>query len=75
MANYTILHLHTMLSNAVTNIDSVDSYAKFIAKANECGMKAMAISEHGSVLGWTNKKKEMEKSGMKYIHAEEFYLT
>ena len=75
MANYTILHLHTMLSNAVTNIDSVDSYAKFIAKANECGMKAMAISEHGSVLGWTNKKKEMEKYGMKYIHAEEFYLT
>ena len=75
MSNYTILHLHTMLSNAVTNIDSVDTYKNFINKASECGMKALAFSEHGNVLGWTSKKKEIEAHGMKYIHAEEFYVT
>ena len=75
MSNYTILHLHTMLSNAVTNIDSVDTYKNFINKASECGMKALAFSEHGNVLGWTSKKKEIEAHNMKYIHAEEFYVT
>ena len=64
-----------MLSNAVTNVDSVDNYKSFIKRANECSMKAMAFSEHGSVLGWSFKKKEIESYGMKYIHAEEFYVT
>ncbi|MFA6780156.1 MAG: PHP domain-containing protein [Paludibacteraceae bacterium] len=73
--NYTVLHCHTMLSNGVTNIDSVTSYKEYINKAKECGMTAMAISEHGSCFGWYNKKIEMEKVGIKYIHAEEFYVT
>ena len=75
MSNYTILHLHSMLSNGVTNIDSVTSYDQYIDKAHELGMAAMAFSEHGSVLGWVKKKLHMEELGMKYIHAEEFYLT
>lgn len=75
MSNYTILHLHSMLSNGVTNIDSVTSYDQYIDKAHELGMTAMAFSEHGSVLGWVKKKLHMEELGMKYIHAEEFYLT
>lgn len=75
MSNYTILHLHSMLSNGVTNIDSVTSYNQYIDKAHELGMGAMAFSEHGSVLGWVKKKLHMEEFGMKYIHAEEFYLT
>lgn len=75
MSNYTILHLHSMLSNGVTNIDSVTSYDQYIDKAHELGMTAMAFSEHGSVLGWVKKKLHTEELGMKYIHAEEFYLT
>ena len=75
MSNYTILHLHSMLSNGVTNIDSVTPYDQYIDKAHELGMAAMAFSEHGSVLGWVKKKLAMEAVGMKYIHAEEFYLT
>ena len=75
MSNYTILHLHSMLSNGVTNIDSVTPYDQYIDKAHELGMAAMAFSEHGSVLGWVKKKLHMEELGMKYIHAEEFYLT
>lgn len=75
MSNYTILHLHSMLSNGVTNIDSVTPYGQYIDKAHELGMTAMAFSEHGSVLGWVKKKLHMEELGMRYIHAEEFYLT
>lgn len=75
MSNYTILHLHSMLSNGVTNIDSVTPYDQYIDKAHKLGMTAMAFSEHGSVLGWVKKKLHMEELGMKYIHAEEFYLT
>nr|DAO58041.1 MAG TPA: DNA polymerase III, alpha subunit [Bacteriophage sp.] len=75
LSNYTILHLHSMLSNGVTNIDSVTPYDQYIDKAHELGMTAMAFSEHGSVLGWIKKKLHMEELGMKYIHAEEFYLT
>lgn len=75
MSNYTILHLHSMLSNGVTNIDSVTPYDQYIDRAHELGVTAMAFSEHGSVLGWVKKKLHMEELGMKYIHAEEFYLT
>lgn len=73
--NYTILHLHSMLSNGVTNIDSVTPYEDYIQKASELNMSAMAFSEHGSVFQWVKKKLCMEKYGIKYIHAQEFYLT
>lgn len=75
MSNYTILHLHSMLSNGVTNIDSVTPYDQYIDKAHELGMTAMAFSEHGSVMGWVKKKLAMEAAGIKFIAAEEFYLT
>lgn len=35
----------------------------------------MAFTEHGSVFSWVNKKRHIEKAGMKYIHGEEFYVT
>ena len=73
--NYTILHLHSMLSNGVTNIDSVTRYDQYIDRAAELGMKAIAFSEHGSIFQWVKKKLHTEEMGMKYIHAQEFYLT
>ena len=73
--NYTILHLHSMLSNGVTNIDSVTHYDQYIDRAAELGMKAIAFSEHGSIFQWVKKKLHTEEMGMKYIHAQEFYLT
>lgn len=75
MPNYTILHCHTMLSNGVTNIDSVTSYDQYIKQAHEWGMKAMALSEHGSVFQFVKKKLCMEEHRMKFIAAEEFYVT
>lgn len=75
MPNYTVLHLHSDLSNGVTNIDSITKYNQYVDKAKELGMTAMAFSEHGSVFEWVKKKETIEKAGMKYIHAEEFYIT
>lgn len=75
MNNYCIYHLHSDLSNAVTNIDSTTKYFQYIERAKECGMNAMAFSEHGSVFEWWHKKSAIEAAGMKYIHAVECYLT
>lgn len=75
MDNYVVYHLHSDLSNAVTNIDSVTKFNEYIDKAKKCGMKALAFSEHGSVMEWWHKKKAIENAGMKYIHAIECYLT
>lgn len=75
MGNYVVYHLHSDLSNGVTNIDSVTKYSEYIKRAAELGMTALALSEHGSVFDWYGKKEAIEKAGMKYIHAEEFYIT
>ena len=75
VGNYTIYHLHSFLSNGVTNIDSVTDYHRYVERASECGMTALGFSEHGSVFSWLNKKKAIEAAGMKYIHGEEFYVT
>lgn len=73
--NYTVMHLHSDLSSGVTNIDSVTKYNEYIDYAASLGMKAIGFSEHGSVFQWLKKKNHIEELGMKYIHAEEFYLT
>lgn len=73
--NYTILHCHTSLSNAFTTIDSVTTFQNYIDEAINNNMNAIAFSEHGSVLEWYHKKQSVEKSGMKYIHASEVYVT
>lgn len=64
-----------MLSNAVTNIDSVTPYNDYVFKAKECGMSALGFSEHGSVMEFYHKKCLIEENGMKYIHGCEAYVT
>ena len=73
--NYTVYHLHSDMSNGVTNIDSVTKYQDYVTYARTLGMTALAFSEHGSVFDWHGKKEAIEKAGMKYIHAGEFYIT
>ena len=73
--NYVVYHLHSDLSNGVTNVDSVTKYTEYVNYAASLGMKAMAFSEHGSVFEWVHKKQAIEAAGMKYIHAIEAYLT
>lgn len=73
--NYTVYHLHSDLSNGVTNVDSVTKYGEYIERAKECGMTALGFSEHGSLFEWFHKKTDIEAAGMKYIHGIECYLT
>lgn len=73
--NYTVYHLHSHLSNGVTNIDSITKFEEYVDYAASLGMNAIAFSEHGSVFQWVKKKEYIEKKGMKYIHAQEFYVT
>lgn len=75
MDNYVVLHLHSDLSSCVTSIDSVTKPIQYIKRAQECGMTALAFSEHGSFFSWIKKKEQIEAAGMKYIHAAEFYVT
>ena len=75
MDNYVIYHLHSDLSNGVTNIDSVTKFEQYVERAKECGMKALGFSEHGSLFEWWHKKCAIEAAGMKYIHGVEAYLT
>lgn len=75
--NYTVLHLHTMLSNPYSGleVDSIANYKEYIDEAEKCGMKAIAFTEHGCILQHVAKKQYCEKKGIKYIHGEEFYVT
>lgn len=73
--NYTITHIHSMLSNGTTNIDSITNFREYVKRAKALGMTAMAITEHGNVFEHIHKKEEIEKAGMKYIHAAEIYVT
>lgn len=75
MGNYVVYHLHSDLSNGVTNVDSVTKFKEYVARAKELGMKAMAFSEHGNVFEWLHKKEAIEEAGMKYIHGIEAYIT
>ena len=77
MENYTIYHIHSDISNltAGTGADSITKFTDYLDKAVELGMNNFAFSEHGSVINWMKKKDEVEKRGMKYIHANEIYLT
>lgn len=76
-SNYTIYHLHSDISNttAGTGADSITKFTEYLDKAQEYGMNSIAFSEHGSVINWIKKKHETEKRGIKYIHANEVYLT
>lgn len=59
----------------MTNIDSVTKFQEYITQAKECGMKALAFTEHGSIFEWFHKKTAVEAAGMKYIHGVEAYIT
>lgn len=73
--NYVVYHLHSDLSNGVTNVDSVTKYKEYVEYAKSLGMTALAFAEHGNLFEWVHKKESIEAAEMKYIHAAEVYLT
>lgn len=72
---YVPFHIHSMLSNGTTNIDSITNFRDYVEAAKACGMPAMGISEHGNIFEWLHKKEVIEDAGMKYLHCIEAYLT
>jgi len=72
--NYVMYHCHSTMSNG-TMMDSSTNFQKYIDLAVENNMKAIALSEHGNVFNWIQKKMACDKAKIKYIHGEEFYST
>ena len=58
--NYIVYHLHSDLSNGVTNIDSVTKYKEYVEYAKSLGMTALAFAEHGNIFEWVHKKEAIE---------------
>ena len=75
MNNYVPYHVHTMLSNCTTNIDSVTKFWQYITRAKELGMTAFGFSEHGNNFEWLHKKEAVEKAQMKFLYGVEAYVT
>lgn len=75
ISNYVPYHMHTCLSTCTTQIDSMTQWAQYVQRAADCGMKAIACTEHGNILSWYNKKVTAEKFGLKYIHGVEAYIA
>lgn len=68
---YFAYHMHSVLSNGTTNIDSITDFHDYIDAAKECGMTALGISEHGNMFNWLKKKEAIEAAGLKYVHCVE----
>ncbi len=64
-----------MLSNGITNIDSVTKFQSYIEYSKMNGMHSLGFSEHGSTFEWWHKKCAIEEAGMRYLHSIEMYIT
>lgn len=75
--NYVVYHLHSDISNPTTSmaVDSVTKFSQYLELAQQLEMKAICFSEHGNIMNWVKKKQYTEERGMKYIHANEVYVT
>ncbi|MDR6779558.1 DNA polymerase-3 subunit alpha [Paenibacillus peoriae] len=69
--------MHSDDSNPSTSmaVDSVTKFKQYIDAAEQAQMSTICFSEHGNVFNWVKKKQSIEEKGMKYIHANEVYLT
>lgn len=57
------------------SVDSVTKFEQYIEAAEQAQMSTICFSEHGNIFNWVKKKQTLEKKNMKYIHANEVYLT
>lgn len=69
--NYTAYHVHSWDSL----LDSCTDFRDYADRAAELGQKALAITEHGNIYNWIEKKMYINSKGLKYIHGVECYLT
>lgn len=69
--NYVVYHLHSDYSL----LDSVTDFSDYVQLAKDCGMTAIASTEHGKPMNWIEKKMACDKAGIKFMHGVEIYLT
>lgn len=69
--NYIAYHIHSDYSM----LDSATKFEEYVDLAKANGQTAIASTEHGKPLGWISKKMYCDKSGIKFMHGVEIYLT
>ncbi|MFT4741167.1 MAG: DNA polymerase-3 subunit alpha, partial [Marivirga sp.] len=72
MADTPFVHLHCHTQYSV--LQATSEIPAMIGKAKELGMPAIAITDHGNMMGAYNFVKEAHKAGVKPIVGCEFYL-
>jgi DNA polymerase-3 subunit alpha len=70
MSDFIHLHNHTDYSM----LDGAASISGYIAKCKETGMQAMAITDHGNMMGAVNFNEAFQTAGLKPIIGSEFYI-
>lgn len=71
MIEFTHLHLHTEYSI----LDSVNRIPAIIDRVKESGMKAVSITDHGTMAGWVEFQKECKGKNVKPILGIEAYQS
>ncbi len=71
MPEFVHLHNHTEFSL----LDGAAKISDMIQKACDCGMKAVAITDHGNMYGVPKFVLEAKSKGIKPIVGSEFYIT
>lgn len=69
--NYVAYHVHDDCSL----LDSCTKYTEYIDRAVELGQKAIAITNHGNVYNWLERKIYAEEHGIKMLTGMECYVT
>ena len=71
MNNYVAYHVHDDCSL----LDSCTKYTEYIDRAVELGQKAIAITNHGNLYNWLERKIYAEEHGIKMLIGMECYVT
>ena len=69
--NYVAYHVHDDCSL----LDSCTKYTEYIDRAIELGQKAIAITNHGNLYNWLERKMYAEEHGIKMLIGMECYVT
>lgn len=71
MKNYVAYHVH----DDDSLLDSCTKYKDYVDKAVEFGQTAIAITNHGNIYNWLERKIYAESKGIKMLMGMECYVT
>lgn len=67
------VHLHT--HSDMSQLDGCGTIGSYVSEAKKRGNPALAFTEHGSMRGYLQLRKESEKHDLKPIYGIEFYVS